>query len=201
MPANFDSLLFNIDMPKRTPAVGDLLVAEPFLRESYFNHAVVCLIHYGRDSDSMGIVLNKITNFNLSDLVNGITRPDPIPVYCGGPVGSDYLYFIHVLGDIIPEARPLGNGLYIGGSFDAMLDYINMDYPVEGVIRFYLGYSGWDTGQLDRELHDNVWAVANVSNPRQLLNGSDDALWHGQVKAMGDIYRGWLFHPQHPSLN
>ena len=38
-----ENFLFNIKLPQKEPCVGDLLVAEPFLRESYFNHAVLCL--------------------------------------------------------------------------------------------------------------------------------------------------------------
>ena len=46
-----DSLLFNIDLPKGVPCRGALLVAEPFLKEKYFNHAVICLIDYDGDCD------------------------------------------------------------------------------------------------------------------------------------------------------
>ena len=38
---NLDDSLFRIDLPTRSPSAGVLLVAEPFLREEYFNHAVI----------------------------------------------------------------------------------------------------------------------------------------------------------------
>ena len=44
---DFESLLFNIDISTRCiPRAGSLLVAEPFLRERYFHHAVICLVDY-----------------------------------------------------------------------------------------------------------------------------------------------------------
>ncbi len=196
-----DSLLFNIDLPKGVPCRGALLVAEPFLKEKYFNHAVICLIDYEIGETSMGIVMNKMTNYTLSDLISTVTRKEPIPIYCGGPMSCDRLYFIHTLGDIIPGARCICPGLYIGGDFDSMLDYVNSDYPVEGTIRFYLGYSGWGIGQLDEELKDNVWAVTSITDADSILLGAEDGYWHGQVRSMGNNYKGWLYHPQNPRLN
>ena len=193
--------LNRIDLPRINPSSGALLVAEPFLRESYFNHAVIYLVDYGDGESSMGIVMNKTTNYLLSDLLNNVTRREPVPVYCGGPLSGDRLYFIHRLGDIIPGAKHIADGMYIGGDFDCMIDYVNAGYPLEGFVRFCLGYSGWDVGQLDDELKNNVWAVTSMKDADTILQGSEDGYWHGQVRTMGAKYRGWLYHPQYPSLN
>ena len=198
---DLDIFLNSIDLPKSMPASGSLLVAEPFLRENYFNHAVVYLVDYGEDTNTMGIVMNKTTNYLLSDLLDNVTRNEPIPVYCGGPLSSDRLYFIHRLGDIIPGARHIADGLYIGGDFDRMLEYVNAGYPIDGMVRFCLGYSGWEAGQLDDEVSNNVWAVTSLKNADTLLLGADDGYWHGHVRNMGDKYRGWLYHPQYPMFN
>ncbi len=141
---DLDQFLNRIDLPRINPSSGALLVAEPFLRESYFNHAVIYLVDYGDGESSMGIVMNKTTNYLLSDLLNNVTRREPVPVYCGGPLSGDRLYFIHRLGDIIPGAKHIADGMYIGGDFDCMIDYVNAGYPLEGFVRFCLGYSGWD---------------------------------------------------------
>ena len=159
---DLDQFLNRIDLPRINPSSGALLVAEPFLRESYFNHAVIYLVDYGDGESSMGIVMNKTTNYLLSDLLNNVTRREPVPVYCGGPLSGDRLYFIHRLGDIIPGAKHIADGMYIGGDFDCMIDYVNAGYPLEGFVRFCLGYSGWDVGQLDDELKNNVWAVTSM---------------------------------------
>ena len=198
---DLDQFLNRIDLPRINPSSGALLVAEPFLRESYFNHAVIYLVDYGDGESSMGIVMNKTTNYLLSDLLNNVTRREPVPVYCGGPLSGDRLYFIHRLGDIIPGAKHIADGMYIGGDFDCMIDYVNAGYPLEGFVRFCLGYSGWEVGQLDDELKNNVWAVTSMKDADTILQGSEDGYWHGQVRTMGAKYRGWLYHPQYPSLN
>ncbi len=196
-----ESILFNINLPSRKAYPGAILVAEPFLRENYFNHAVLCLIEHGQPGTSMGLVLNKQTNYMLSDLVSSVSRTDPVPVFCGGPMSCDRMYVVHRLNDIIPGSQRIANGLYVSGDFDAVIEYVNSGMPIDGYMRFCLGYSGWGAGQLNEELRKNVWAVAPVTDPAVLLTGSEDGYWHRQVKRMGKNYRGWLYHPQNPRMN
>lgn len=198
---NFDSILFNIDISDRLPQTGSLLVAEPFLREQYFNHAAICLIEYEVGRPAMGVVMNRSTGYRLADLMNIDTAAGDIPVYCGGPMSCDRLYFLHSLGDIFPGARQITDRLWVGGDFDTMRDYINSGYPTDGQVRFFIGYSGWDAGQLENELHDHVWAVTEIPQGQNPLIGSDDAYWHKLVRSMGSDFRGWRYHPQNPHAN
>ncbi len=198
----FDSLLFNINLPTADPHQGSLLVAEPFLKDDYFLHAVICLIDYeGADSPAMGIVLNRQTAYSLQDLVENITVEEKIPIYCGGPVAYDRLYFLHTLGDILPGGREVRPGLWVGGDFDAMIDYINSGYPIEDRIRFFVGYSGWSKGQLSQEVEAHTWAVAEIESNDKLFTLSEDELWHDAVRSLGHEHRGWLFHPRNPHAN
>ncbi len=196
------SFLFNIDNAGGSPRPGALLVAEPFLRESYFNHAVICIIDHGSGKNTMGLVLNRQISHTLSDLVDGIDGGEKIPVFCGGPMSSDRLFFLHTLGpDIINGAREVVKGLWVGGDFDQMKDYIAKGYPTEGHVRFFIGYSGWSPQQLEAELAKKVWAVTEISDPGQLLIGADNSYWHAAVRRLGPAFRGWQFHPQNPLAN
>ncbi|MDE6391075.1 MAG: YqgE/AlgH family protein, partial [Duncaniella sp.] len=155
---NNNSLLFNIDLyTGEDPAVGKLLVAEPFLREDHFNHAVISIIDYEPGTEAMGVVLNNPSATMLHELIDNEGLPEDIRVYHGGPVGSDRLYFMHTLCYIIPETRPVGPDLWRGGDFDAVFQLIRDGYNPEGQVRFFLGYSGWEPGQLEEELGRNVW--------------------------------------------
>ena len=199
---DFEHILFNIDIPTATPAAtGTLLVAEPFLTEDCFAHSVIYLVDHETDCTSMGVVLNKITRHRLADLIDGIDEKCDIPVFCGGPVDSNRLFFLHTLGDIIPQSQDIGSGMYIGGDFTAMRQYVNAGYPIEGKIRFFIGYSGWGMHQLDEELSSNVWAVSRFKSAEKLLKGHGDAYWHRTVRSMGNRFKGWLYHPQNPHAN
>lgn len=198
---NIESFLFKTETKRQCPFQGGLLVAEPFLREDYFCHAVICIVNYEKGKSSMGIVLNKRTHYTLNELVPDIIVEYDIPVYCGGPLSCDRLYYIHVLGDTISDAEEIANGLYIGGNFEELISYINAGNETKNKIRFFLGYSGWDPLQLESEIKHNVWAVTNHHNNQDLLCGENDKYWHRYVKSMGDEYKGWRYHPENPQLN
>lgn len=182
---------------------GRVLVAEPFIDRTCFNHGVLSLIDYNPEDGATGVVLNNRTEYMLAELIEGITAGTPIPVYCGGPTGQDRIYFVHTLGpDIIPDARPYADGLYVGGSFDAAADYVNGGYPTDGYIRFFIGYTNWVEGQLEKELASSVWAtLPQALAPSQLLTDSGDRAWHNAVRALGGDFRSWRLIPRNPVCN
>ena len=185
---DYDNMLFNIDIASGMPHPGAILVSEPFLREEYFAHAVICLVDYGLEESSMGVVMNRSTAYTLQGLVQGVSRREDVPVFCGGPMSCDRLYYLHTLGQFIPDSRQVVPGLYIGGDFNAMLDYVNSGLDIDGHIRFFIGYN-------------RVWAVAEPSDPKELLTGADDPYWHRHVRMLGNRFRGWRYHPQNPHAN
>lgn len=200
---NFADTLFKVNVPQGAPACGALLVAEPFLGESFFNHGVVALIDYVPQEGATGVVMNNRTDFNLDEVYDKAPSDRKIPVYCGGPLGQDRLYFIHTLGDaVIGGAREFAPGIYIGGDFDAILNYVGSGYAVDGCVRFFVGYCSWESGQLERELDDGAWALASApSDAGDLLFHSGDKYWHRVVRSLGDGYRSWLMLPRNPEFN
>jgi len=190
------SFFFRIAGARRTVSEGDMLVAQPFLNESYFRHAVISLIDCPAGEGATGTVLNKGVSYRLGDVLDGVAPGTDIPVYCGGPLCQDRLYFIHTLGDtIIPGARGYAPGLWVGGDFSSAIDYVNAGYPVDGLIRFFVGYSGWGPGQLESELDEDSWAVLPASGAAGLLSLTDDACWHAAVRRLGPAYRSWRLVP------
>ena len=75
---DYDNILFNINISSEMPHPGAMLVAEPFLRDEHFAHAVICLVEYGKDSTSMGVVMNHPTAYTLQGLVEGVTRKEEV---------------------------------------------------------------------------------------------------------------------------
>lgn len=198
---SLENLLFNIDIPTGQPYQGALLVSEPFLKEDYFDHSVIYLIEYDEKDTAMGVVMNHRIPFSLQEIIEGIERRGRIPVYCGGPMSRDRLFFVHALGDIIPDSREVRDGLYVSGNFKIVKEYINSNSPIDGKIRFFVGYSGWGKEQLVNEIENRVWAVAENKEPENLLKGYGDSYWHRYVRTMGEKYRGWLYHPRNIHAN
>ena len=187
----------------RAIAPGSLFVAEPFLSEVYFNHGVITLVDYTEDDGALGLVMNIPTGHTLDEYLDGVNPGTDVPVYCGGPIGQDRMVFMHTLGpDVFPGAKEFAPGLYLGGDFDTAIDYVNSGYPLDGQIRFFIGYSGWDSPQLKEELDSEVWAVTDAPADRSLLlRNEKDAYWHRFVRRMGESYRAWRFFPRDPRAN
>ena len=102
------------------PYRGALLVAEPFLDEGCFRRSVICLAEYS-EKGAVGFVLNSPTRYFLNELLVGAGSLPSIPVYCGGPVGTDHLFFLHDIA-ALPGAVEITEGLFANGDFDMLLD-------------------------------------------------------------------------------
>lgn len=194
-----DKSIFNLKTIKLPVHEGDLLIAQPFLDEDWFSRAVISVIDYDRKNGATGVVLNNLMTYTLGEVLDGVAPgAHDIPVFCGGPVSQDRLYFIHTLGtQIFAGAREYAPGLYIGGDFDSAMQYVNEGYPVDGCLRFFVGYSGWSPGQLEQEMRDDTWAISPViGEPADLLRGEGDPYWHRIVRQMGTAYRSWQLLPR-----
>ena len=100
------------------PEPGRVLVSEPFLNDTFFTRSVVYLCDYSPDG-SFGFVLNHFMDLDIRELVPDF--PDvEVRVSMGGPVDKGNLFYIHCLGDEIPNAQKVAGDLYIGGDFQAV---------------------------------------------------------------------------------
>lgn len=183
------------------PKSGRLLIAQPSLDDPHFNHAVVYLLDYKEGEETLGLVLNRSTPLTLDKAIDGISSASEIPIYSGGPVGTDRLLYVHNLGGVFHDAREISQGLFVGGELDEVLEYINNGYPTLGALRFFVGYSGWSPGQLEAEIDDGAWVVADVLSSDLMLSMHDNQLWHAAVRTLGDKYNEWRYSPMYPHLN
>jgi putative transcriptional regulator len=189
--------IFNLSDKQPEPARGSLLVAKPVVMDNCFKRSVIMLVSHDKANGSMGVIINKFTGLSLKDVVPEIECDEDIPLYLGGPVQPEILFFMHTLGpEVIPNALQLNDELYFGGSFEAMKDYVNSGQPVSGCVKFILGYSGWDAMQLAGEIARHDWAVTSSVVTTTVMDEADDAIWQNVVKNFGDKYRLWLDWPK-----
>lgn len=195
-----DMTLFQVESNKEFPRQGSLLIAAPFLRDYQFSRTVILMVEHNEEG-SMGIILNK--NFSnlmtLNEVVPELASLPPIPLYKGGPVGRDTLFYLHTL-SYLKDALPLGNGIYLNGDFNQMQQYILSGAPTQGVARFFMGYAGWQKGQLKQEMKQNTWIVNNESQV-DLLNMYLRDLWQEALCDMGGKYMIWSRYPKYPFMN
>lgn len=185
-------------MIKVVPHTGDLLVAEPsILNDNEFSRAVILLTEHG-NAGSVGFVLNRLSKYKLKDLIPGLDVD--FPVFKGGPVANDNLYFIHSAPEIIPNSVKITDDIYWGGNFEAVKTLLQKELLKNKDIRFFLGYAGWSKGQLVSEIKENSWIVkANSYKNVFLVNPMK--LWKQEILKLGNKYKIWANAPINPRLN
>ncbi len=198
MPMPFDEDSFKIKYNNVVPAKGSILISEPFLIDSYFQRAVVFLAEHSTEG-SMGFVLNKNLDISLSELIKDLTVKQHIPVFLGGPVNVDTLFFLHNL-PFIPQSHPISDTLFLNGDFDFLKDYINAGGEIDGKIKFFFGYSGWNQNQLTEELKENAWLVGSIPEI-DTLQTNTVKVWEKALASLGEKYKKWTKFPKDPSLN
>ena len=73
------------------PQKGSLLIAEPTLKDSYFNRSVVLIVEHNNEG-TVGFILNKQIEVDLNGLVRDFEDIET-QVFFGGPVNKDNLFF------------------------------------------------------------------------------------------------------------
>ena len=195
---HFNPDIFKIQTNNVVPRKGRILISEPFLPGNYFNRAIIFLVAFGKKG-SVGFILNKKVEFQIQDYITGFDD-FAADVYVGGPVSTDSIYFIHNRADLIPGSIHVMDDIHWGGDFEEMKRLINLGIIHAGEIRFFLGYSGWDAGQLEREIKENSWLVDDIDS-RLLLDDLGTDAWVDFVRKVGKQYTMWVNYPENPSLN
>jgi putative transcriptional regulator len=188
--------IFKIESKLR-PEQGRVLIAEPFLPGDYFNRSTVLLVQCSEEGD-VGFILNKPTDLQVKDLFKGF--PDfESNAFLGGPVSNDKLFFLHTLGEKIPDSLKVNDELFWSGNFDHLTALIRAGLVEEEEVRFFLGYSGWSAGQLADEIAGHSWVVVDASV--ESILSSDENFWNESIKSIGGNALLWQNFPENPEYN
>jgi putative transcriptional regulator len=143
---------------------GQILLAMPTINDPRFDHAAIYICAHD-ENGAMGIVINHIfpgLEFGslLKDLEiqSDIKLPQTLshlPVLCGGPIETARGFLIHSSDFKQPDTIKVQSDIFVTGTVDALMA-LGKQTPPEKMI-FALGYAGWQPGQLESEMRDNVW--------------------------------------------
>lgn len=184
------------DLNKIEPEKGRLLIAEPFMADSYFKRSVVLLAAYS-DNDVVGFILNKPLHTTLDKVLPSEINNDKFGVYLGGPVETSSLHFIHTLGTALEESKHISGNLFWGGNFEQLKKMINNNEVAPTEIMFFTGYSGWSKEQLTNEINEDSWLISNINT--KIFNKKN--LWKEVLKKKGGKHAMFTQFPENPSLN
>ena len=181
------------------PAVGSLLIADPFMQDPHFERSVILICKHD-DEGTFGLVLNNRTDFNLS---NALPNPEfeDFELFSGGPVLPEGLSLLHRIDSPDVGGLPVVPGVFCGGEIDFILDLVQRGLVDWKELKFFFGYSGWEPGQLDREMKENSWTVHQNYNPDLLFLLEEEDLWKQTLISMGPKYAHVAKFPKSPNWN
>lgn len=159
------------------------LIAMPALKDSIFTKSVVYIYEHS-DEGAMGVVINKLLPFTLEKLLQHLdieVKDDAVaalPVLAGGPVSPEQGFVLHDGS----EQEDAVLQVVISSSKQMLCDIEQGKGPRHFVVA--LGYSGWEAGQLEREIHNNDWLVAPF-NRDILFSMPFEKRWEIAAKTIG----------------
>jgi putative transcriptional regulator len=195
----FDLNVYNQLEPKK----GRLLITEPFMENDYFHRSVILLCEHNEDG-SFGFVLNNYSDVKLTEFENMTDigkDPERFRIGIGGPVSSKNLYYIHTLGETLPNSIHVIGDIYAGGDFDLLRQMMREGKVATDQVRFFLGYSGWVEKQLNGELKQNSWLVSDLLSTSDIMNASYENIWKDYMEKQGGKYKAFANFPKDPALN
>lgn len=163
---------------------GRLLVATPLIVDPNFVHTVVYVYAHEPEEGAAGVVVNRPTDEPTVEHLpewRGVLAAPP-SVFWGGPVapGSGVVLVaeegeIRLAEDLEPPSGPIR-------------------------ARLFVGQAGWGPGQLEGEIAEGAWVIAEPS-VEDVLGPFPDRIWPNVLRRLGGSAALWSTHPLDPRVN
>ena len=127
------------------------------LKGSFFEETTILIVEHN-EAGSTGFVTNKPFGKSLHDLIE-FKHSKPFSLMDGGPVDRAHLFVLHKRPDLIEGGKQLSNGLYLGGNMEQVIEAINARAINQQEIQLFIGYCGWDEGELEAEVEEGSWSL------------------------------------------
>jgi putative AlgH/UPF0301 family transcriptional regulator len=157
-------------------ATGKILVARRSLADPNFAETVILLVQHD-DEGTLGLIINQKTKIPLSrlspEMESAKGRSDPL--YRGGPVQPAAMMALLRSRTKPEDAKPVAADIYMISSKAGLEKTIASNASAD-TFRAYLGYAGWDAGQLAWELKMDAWDVL-PANTGIVFDQHPETLW------------------------
>jgi putative transcriptional regulator len=183
------------DEPVPRSLAGSLLVAHPNMLDPNFRRTVLFISEHDPGEGALGVIINRPLDRQVADLVTETPPADlaEVPVFLGGPVGKNQLMFAafewHQSGGL-----KLNHNVGLKKTSDAA------DQKKVITVRAFVGYAGWEAGQLESEMKQKAWLLQKAK-PSVLKLDRLPNLWFDIMRNLGPWYKMLASAPDDPSLN
>jgi len=165
------------------PFRASLLLSMPQLQDPNFARTVVLLCDYGPEG-AFGLVINRPTDVPATSMVRldpPVVDGNDMPLWIGGPVEPQRGWIL--LGEEpAVEFKCIRDGLYLSTSAVLLRDVLEARPAPRA--RVLAGYAGWGPGQLDGELSQSAWLMADVDLDI-VFDVPAAAMWETAIRRLG----------------
>lgn len=154
---------------------GNIIISTNLLDDTNFEKVVIVITEHN-EKGSIGYVFNQLFPRRFNELEE-FKHSVPVPLYAGGPVQTDMLYFMHRRSDLIKDGESVANNVYMGGDFKKAVQLLNNAELSINDVRLFIGYCGWDAQELEDEIAEGSWQLTNASVDL-VFSSSSELLWN-----------------------
>lgn len=163
-----------------------LLLAMPQVLDPFFHKSVVLLLHH-QEEGSQGFIVNRPTGVKVAEILEDLEIPwlgeAGSMAFFGGPVQPQLGTLLYREEDPICAATRFE--ICPGVALTQHLgDLESLAEKPPAAFRLLLGYAGWDTGQLVKEILRNDWITAPVRTDL-LFSDQPDEVWRQAMESVG----------------
>lgn len=155
---------------------GKLLVATDSMRDPRFVETVIFIAKHDAHG-AFGLVVNRpVARGPIADVLQAFDVKDTpsqreLIIHYGGPVQQSQAFVLHTDDVTLNHSQRLDNGLALTSDVELIKKIARDEGPKKSL--FLLGYSGWGSGQLEREVAAGSWFTIPLD--KQLIFSPDAA--------------------------
>lgn len=185
-------------MTDKRPCSGDLLIAPPSMNDPSFARSVLLLLSGDTSSGTIALCVNRKLNITVDHLDLDLEYDLDLPLFWGGPLLPQSIWMLHTSEWGLPATRDITDEWSVTSDHD-MFPLLAAGSQPE-YFRLFLGYSGWQQGQLLKELEGtppwsrrNSWLVAKSITPQWLFDRPHTSLWREAIsQSCQQAVASWL---------
>ena len=142
------------------------LIAMPSMVDSVFSKTVTYICEHN-EQGALGLVVNRPTDLTLTSLLKQLSisgvdaQSNDTSIVFGGPVQVDCGFVLHNPMGKWQSTLKINEEVELTTSLDILRAIANSEGPDKMLIA--LGYSGWESGQIEQEIAQNSWLTVPAS--------------------------------------
>ena len=162
------------------------LISVPHMTDSLFEKSVIYICEHN-DDGAMGLIINKsLSQKELAGLFQinenlSIELKSSNNTFLGGPVLIENIIVLHTNDIVTKNAVSISNKISISSDKTILKKISNIN---KSKYKIFFGHSGWNRGQLEREIENGDWLIQK-SSIDLIFAMPKETIWEHATRSLG----------------